>query len=218
MSNAQSAAEERAWRSAHGPIFLVLFGLVSLFPPSRQWPWLWLGPLTGYTILLAGVPQLRRTAYRPRIGELTRGTVIATLSSAVLSVVILVGYQVVLQPDVSASGAALPVDALGGWAICALLFPIHNASLEELIFRGILFDAIEAEWGCLVAVVGTAVFFGYGHLHGYPPGWTGACLAGVYALLLGFLRIQSAGLLLPILAHIVADATIFAVLTHANAF
>ena len=83
-----------------------------------------------------------------------------------------------------------------------------------MVFRGILFDAVESLWGRWIAAIATAFLFGYGHLHGYPPGVTGAILAGIFGLCEGWLRVFSGGLGLPILAHMVADATIFAIVAH----
>ena len=54
--------------------------------------------------------------------------------------------------------------------------------------------------------------FGLGHLNGYPPGWTGAVLSGVFGLALGVLRRYSGGLLAPVIAHVSADATIISIL------
>ena len=85
---------------------------------------------------------------------------------------------------------------------------------DKLDLRGIFFDAIESLWGRWTAVLATAVLFGYGHLHGYPPGPLGAILAGIFGLCLAWLRLFSGGLALPILAHIAADATIFAIVAH----
>jgi uncharacterized protein len=95
-----------------------------------------------------------------------------------------------------------------------ICFSIFNALLEELIFRGILFDSLESQWGPWGAAIGTAALFGYGHMHGYPPGISGALLAGIYGLCLAALRIHTDGPFLPVLAHITADATIFTLAAH----
>ena len=117
----------------------------------------------------------------------------------------------------SALGAALPVGALGGVAAAGIIFAVLNATLEEMVFRGVLFDAFSARWGLPAAVGGTAVLFGLAHLNGYPPGAVGACLAGVYGVALGLLRARVGGLALPVLAHVAADATIYGILVRAGA-
>jgi hypothetical protein len=42
-------------------------------------------------------------------------------------------------------------------------------------------------------------------------------LAGIYGLCLGWLRVFSGGLGLPVIAHIAADATIFTIIGRAGA-
>ena len=108
----------------------------------------------------------------------------------------------------------LPLQSLGGVLLAGATFAILNASLEEFVFRGVLFDALEAEWGTRFSLVTTSVLFALGHLRGYPPGFGGACLAGVFGLALGAMRVRTGGLALPILAHIGADGTIYAILTR----
>jgi hypothetical protein len=130
----------------------------------------------------------------------------------VVSCVTLVTFQRLFHPDVSALAAFLPASVLGGSVIAGIGFAVSNALFEELIFRGILFDAVESEWGGRIAVLGTGALFGFGHLHGYPPGYLGAGMAAVYGVSLGWLRVYSAGIGLPVIAHIGADVTIFALL------
>ncbi len=91
-------------------------------------------------------------------------------------------------------------------------FSIGNAVLEEVAFRGILFDALAGEWNAAVAVVVTALVFGFIHQAGYPPGSLGAVLAGLYGVALGVLRVWTGGLLVPMFCHVFADATIFGIL------
>ena len=104
---------------------------------------------------------------------------------------------------------ALPINALGGVLIMGFIFPIVNAISEELVFRVILFDAIEAQAGKWIAAIITSILFGYIHMKGYPPGNLGSVLAGVYGFSLACLRIFSKGIGLVIIAHIIADITIY---------
>jgi len=140
----------------------------------------------------------------------------AAATIAVGSSVMLVGFQVLMQPDLRSFANVLPISALGGVLTTGVLFSIFNALFEEVIFRGILFDAIDSQWGASFAVIATSLLFGYGHMHGYPPGPLGAVLAGIYGLCLGWLRLFSGGLGLPVLAHIAADATIFTVVARSG--
>lgn len=91
----------------------------------------------------------------------------------------------------------------------AFIFPVVNAISEELVFRVILFEAIDAQVGKWIAAILTSVLFGYIHMKGYPPGNLGSVLAGVYGFSLACLRIFSKGIGLVIIAHIIADITIY---------
>ena len=103
----------------------------------------------------------------------------------------------------------LPINALGGVLLMGIIFPIVNAISEELVFRVILFEAIDAQAGKWIAALVTSILFGYIHMKGYPPGNIGALLAGIYGFSLACLRIQSKGIGLVIIAHIIADITIY---------
>jgi CAAX protease family protein len=80
----------------------------------------------------------------------------------------------------------------------------------------VLFDSVAAQWGTVVAVVVSAVFFGYGHMQGYPPGPPGVMLAGLFGLVIGSLRAFTGGIGLPYLVHIAADTTIFILITRSG--
>ena len=125
-------------------------------------------------------------------------------------------FHITAQPDVRSYRDALPLRVLGGVVGAGVVFSIVNATLEELVFRGVLFDAVQSQWGAWGTLIGTAILFGLGHIHGYPPGLLGACLAAVFGFVLGALRLWTGGLLLPIVAHMGADATIYAILVHSG--
>jgi CAAX protease family protein len=217
MNYALEPSSDRSWRAAHGAIFLALMVLIALSPVHGRWPWFWLIPLAAYFTLTALLPPLRRTFVWPRAGRVSPIAWAATAALIVVTSVSLVVYETIAQPDVTFLGAALPAKALGGLLLAGVIFSLLNATLEELVFRGVLFDAIESEWGWRAAVSATAVLFGIGHMNGFPPGWIGASLAGIYGVFLGMLRVQTGGLLVPIIAHIAADATIYSLLVHAGA-
>jgi uncharacterized protein len=98
-------------------------------------------------------------------------------------------------------------------AVNGVVFSLVNPFLEEILFRGILLDALDSQLGSRWAVVCQALVFGIAHEHGMPPGYLGIIMASVYGCWLGLLRWQTRGLLAPYLAHVCADATIFALVT-----
>jgi membrane protease YdiL (CAAX protease family) len=112
----------------------------------------------------------------------------------------------------------IPAAAFGHLVLAGVCFSIVNGILEELVFRGVLWEALAKEWNVAMALGVTAALFGLGHLHGYPPGPLGAILAGLYGVALGLLRWLAGGLGLAVACHVIADATIFSLLASSGAF
>ncbi|MDR7380869.1 CPBP family intramembrane glutamic endopeptidase [Promicromonospora iranensis] len=94
----------------------------------------------------------------------------------------------------------------------ALAFSFVNAAAEECAYNGVAQRAFGRDMRGAVAVVLAAVMFGASHWYGFPSGWWGVFLAAGYGLVLSALRHVSHGLLLPWVAHVLADLTIVAVL------
>ncbi|HZJ14895.1 MAG TPA: CPBP family intramembrane glutamic endopeptidase [Chthoniobacteraceae bacterium] len=203
--------KETDFRAAHGALFAAFLILPAAMPMLRMWPLLWLVPLICYFAVIACVPALRRTFCWLRVGRVTVATMCPAIGLGVVSCAALIVFQLSFKPDLHAYRASLPFAALGGVIVAGLVFSLLNALLEELVFRGVLFDGIDSQWGPWVAVVATAIIFGCGHAHGYPPGRFGEVLAGLYGLTLGALRVWTGGLALPFVAHIFADVTIYCI-------
>src|SRR5262249_16711316 len=90
------------------------------------------------------------------------------------------------------------------------LFAMLNASFEEAIWRGAVFQSLEAAVGRgWLAWALQGIGFGLWHFRGFPSGWVGVGLATIFALMMGMLRMQGRGMLAPWVAHVFADATIF---------
>ena len=204
------------WKALHGFLFFALLIAATFVPLFRTWPLIWIAPLAGYFVLVALVRPLRATFAGWSFGRVSSKAIAATIVIAALSSVTLLLFQRWSHPDLRAYAAALPKLPGGEILIAGIVFALLNAFLEELIFRGVLFNAVESQVNTPMTVIITAALFGYGHMHGYPPGPLGAVLAGIYSLMLGWLRVFTGGLGLPVLAHIVADATIFAIVVQAG--
>jgi len=96
-------------------------------------------------------------------------------------------------------------------------FAAVNATVEEMVFRGVLLEGLEAVLGATTpAIILQAIPFGLFHVRGIPHGATGMALAAVYGVLLGFIRRQSQGLLAPIATHFFADIVIVSLLFMAS--
>ncbi len=118
------------------------------------------------------------------------------------------------QPDLTPFLEQQPEMPLALIPLAGLGFAILNAIMEESVFRGILMQSFESALGYgWVSVVGQAALFGAMH---YPPGafpnglW-GVGLTFVYGIVLGLIRQRSRGILAPVVAHVLADAVVFAI-------
>jgi membrane protease YdiL (CAAX protease family) len=203
-------------RVAHGVVFVLVFACVLLIPFLRKWPWVWLAPFVSYFLVVACVARLRRSVSWLRIGKISGASILATIVVMGLTVLALVLFRAATPPDVPSYSAALPFELLGGVILAGVIFTVVNATLEELVFRGILFDALQSQWGMWVTLMATSLLFSVGHLRGYPSGAVGACMAAVFGFAMGGLRLWTGGLALPIVAHMGADATIYTILVRSG--
>ncbi len=174
------------------------------------WPAYLLVPII--VAVAIGIPagfgrEFPAAASRGRLGR-SEWTLIGLI--AIVAAVALVSWAVVLQPDLHRQRAMLPQWPMFGLLAAGLGFSVVNAILEEFIWRGLLLRWFRTFASPAVAVVAQAASFGAAHYQGFPSGFVGAGLAGVYGILLGALALRAGGLLAPIIAHIAADAVIFA--------
>jgi uncharacterized protein len=152
------------WPAVHAAILLVAWVIIPLCLPTPQWPWYLLLPVAAYACIALLVSPLRRTAQWPSVGPVDRVRVIATAVLSVLTVSVLVAYQSLVHPEVTDLAAVIPVAAFGNLLLAGVCFSLGNAVLEELIFRGVLYEALASELDSGVAIGVTALCFGLGHL------------------------------------------------------
>lgn len=204
------------WQALHGGLLVALLVVPMLVRPLRHWPWYLVVPLGAYLLLVVLVAPLRRTVRWNRVGHL-RGTVLAaTAAISAITAAALLLYDATFRPDLGPLKQQLPLGLPLPVAVIGILFAPVNALLEEVIFRGVLQDALAARVGMTWAAIVQAVAFGVGHARGYPLGSVGMVLAAVYGVMLGALRHRAGGLLAPWLAHVCADATILWIVTTAG--
>ena len=208
-SNLGSTATQRAWPACLGALVLGSIGL-SMFVVPAIWPLSQLMMLAPAAIAATLVPRLRPLTGWTR-GEVRLGLVLLV---AVSSAAGLVAWTILAQPDLERAMAMVPEAPAAVLVLGAIGFAIVNATLEELVFRGVLQSSLAEATGSMpVAIVLAAAAFGLAHLHGVPNGWLGAAMAGTWALVLGWVRVRTRGLVTPILGHIVADLVIFALVS-----
>ncbi len=201
---------------------VLLFALTfasSIVPPPLGSPKLaFFGAFALYAAAVAFVPSLRASARAwLRVGATDRRAIATTLAISMLSVVALVLYDRLAQPDVSDLRTQLP--RLEGGQLLAFGFALAlvNAFAEEVAYRGVLQHALESELGAgtLALVLQGAAFAAPHYGHGFPRGPVGLVLTCIYGVALGLLRRWARGLAMPFAAHLVADLTIFAIVSGA---
>jgi uncharacterized protein len=197
----------------HFGVFFALFAAVFLAFPRIGWPWHFIVPFGLYALLVRVVPRLGATVPPWRLGKLHGTPLGFAVLVAVGSASVLLWFDDIYLPKVDDLAAGIPLTLLGSAGLASVVFAVVNAVCEELAFRWLAWEAVAEEWNRLAALLATAVLFGIAHLHGYPPGPLGAALATLYGLTLGILRWWTGGLGLAIACHVVADFTIFVILS-----
>jgi membrane protease YdiL (CAAX protease family) len=202
------------WRAAHGGLLLLLLPIPMLWPILAQWPWHILTPLLGYTAIVCLTSPLRRSVNWLRVGRLDGRALAVTAAIVLVSSAALVAYQILFHPDLHELSEHFPTSTRMTLILVGAFFAFFNALMEEVLFRGIVMDALESQLRPTTALLAQALAFGAAHYHGFPPGGVGVVLASIYGLMLGMLRTWAGGLAAPIIAHIFADATIFAIVAN----
>jgi membrane protease YdiL (CAAX protease family) len=97
---------------------------------------------------------------------------------------------------------------------------VLNAMAEEASSRGFWLNEfmLRGKLSFWHANLCQAISFGVWHYHGIPSGVTGVVLTAVYGFAMGLLHQYGNGLLLPVVAHSIADYFIFAVIARQGGF
>jgi membrane protease YdiL (CAAX protease family) len=147
-------------------------------------------------------------------GGLSRSTLRA-LAAGALGGVALVGLALVGLADVGGpAGASIQLGAaygprlgpgawLAAWFAPWAAITVLVATAEELVLRGVLFDAVDRAAGGTIAVVTTSLVFALIHVPLY--GWHVVPLDLGVGLILGGLRVLTGGVTAPASAHVIAD-------------
>jgi membrane protease YdiL (CAAX protease family) len=131
--------------------------------------------------------------YRP--SAIRAGSVIVGLAGAA----VLVGLAIGASRLAGVPLRVVPQTDFGWWAVITVVV----ASAEELILRGVLFDALTEAAGIGLAVAVTSVVFALIHVPLY--GWHVVPLDLGVGVFLAGLRLVSGSVAAPAIAHIVAD-------------
>lgn len=199
----------------HVSLFCLLWAALPFAMPAlSSWPQILLFPLVIYGLIVATIQSLRRSVWWVRVGNLNSKVVMLILLTIVISSAALVGWYILLKPDVRSHLALIPTLPVWLLPFAGLLFALLNAAMEEVIFRGIIMQALDSALGSgnPTVVIQAVSFSAFHYLAGFPNGVWGFAMVFVYGLMLGILRRYAQGMLAPWLAHVLADVTIFSVL------
>lgn len=196
-----------------GPsLFLLLcylFRLLTLPPLS----FLLIIPIVVYTMIVLSVGPIGRTTTWLAWGKVTPRLLIGSLAVVLVSSAALILWYRLLHPDITVFTQFIPPRPLYQLLIGGLGFALLNATVEEVIFRGIVWEGVAAlipvPW---IVLIIQAVFFGTAHFWGVPNGAVGAVLAFTYGIMLGIIRMHAEGLLMVTITHVFADIVIFIIL------
>jgi membrane protease YdiL (CAAX protease family) len=103
----------------------------------------------------------------------------------------------------------VPMFEGAGWLQIAVISALAGLG-EEMLFRGVIQEAISARFAPWLGLVSASILFGLAH----PISKAYAVLAGVMGLYLGLLAIVTGNLLVPIIAHGFYDFIALACLLH----
>jgi len=195
-------------------LFALLFMTYLPGPSLHTWPLKTLVPLLIYGLIVLVVPSLRRSTNWIKMGELDAKMMRLVIAIAILSAVALVGWVVLLKPDIQDHINNIPDLPLAAYPIAGIGFAVLNAAMEEAVFRGVVMEAVDSAIGpgSWSVVLHAAPFAAFHYQAGFPKGTSGFAMTFVYGIMLGALRRVSRGMLAPLLAHILADMTIFLIL------
>lgn len=112
-------------------------------------------------------------------------------------------YMSIVGPDANSAVGKIFGDyrASWSWAVVVFLIVVLVAPLcEEIVYRGLLWEAVDRRWGRWVALAVTTVVFALAHLE-----FTRLPLLLVVAIPVALARLHSGGLLASIVAHQVTN-------------
>ncbi|MDY7034016.1 MAG: CPBP family intramembrane glutamic endopeptidase [Thermodesulfobacteriota bacterium] len=205
----------RADYGIHIALFVFLFLLlVDLVPLFEIWPLSILVPLALYGIVVRIIPQLRHYVGWMHMGSINSKVIKLVIATVCASVLALIGWVILVNPDMEHHLAFISELPYWAYPFVGVGFAIFNASMEEIIFRGIFMEALDSALGsdyrsvCVQAIPFAALHY----LAGFPNGALGFIMVLIYGILLGAIRRKSRGMLAPLVAHVMADITIFAIL------
>ncbi len=152
-----------------GPSLFLLLCYLFRLAPLPPLSFLYIIPIAVYAAVVLIVPPIRRETGWLKWGAVTPRLIAGSLVVVVLSSAALILWYRIVQPDITAFTRFIPQWPLPLLLLGGLGFAILNGVVEEVIFRGIVWDGVAALVPApLVLLIVQALFFGAGALLGGP--------------------------------------------------
>lgn len=201
----------RSLRSLHAWLLLSFLIIPFVTAGIKNWPLYLFVPLGLYFLVVLLVPALRHTIPPLPRGRFDLNILGWILAAAIISIAFLAAWFMTFPFDASRTVAQMPKNiSLLVMALLLALAAILNSLFEEIVWRGIIYGAMRPAFGPTLTVILQALLFGIWHWHFMLPRWIGVILTGAYGLYFGILRHRARGLLAPIVAHILVDLSLAA--------
>ena len=212
-----AALYRRAWKIV--PCALLF---VYMFTTARYYPhWVWKIPAASFFVPLAlgaltclPFATLRSGFRWLRMGRLDQVTGFLVILTSLVSALALILWALWTDYLGVAMHMLAPLKEAPRWFSLLVLVPgfaLVNAAAEEAVYRGVILDALEETFGArsgLVLGLQASAFAAAHYQTGFPNGNIGYLMTFIYALMLGWLRRRTDGMLAPYVAHVTADAVI----------
>lgn len=149
-----------------------------------------------------------------RKGSLDQVTIFLIVLTSLISALALVLWALWTDYLGLASAMLGTVRSLPRWFLLLIGIPgfaVMNAFAEEIVYRGVIQDALALRFPSrpgLVLGLQASAFAAAHYTAGFPNGKIGYLMTFTYAGMLGYLRKRSDGMLAPYIAHVAADSVI----------
>jgi len=193
-----------------------LRGDADLITPLAQIPVIYAIPLQGlFNIALVGfiagwIRVVRRTSFKEYV-HLFRSRVFSTRSLVILGAVS--SISVLIISSFLPSTSQTPLEKLLTSTSAILIFAIFGVAvaplLEEIIFRGFVFQALWEIGGTPIAIVVTAALFALLHAGQLAGNWGSVVLIFLVGCLLSIVRQRSNSIIPSFIVHTSYNATLF---------
>jgi membrane protease YdiL (CAAX protease family) len=213
----------RSWKLLHCALLVSLMGISGILLPLLRLNYIilpFLLPFLLATIIILPFKQTRAALSWIKIGTLDRIAMLLVGVTGILSTAALLLWAYWSGNLEHVKQFAQSLSHYPQWLIYIFgvpLFAILNAFAEEVVYRGVLQEALIHIFSnaYVVLILQASAFAAAHYAFGFPNGAVGYGMVFVWALMLGYLRVRTRGMLAPYIAHLIADLTIgYYVLTY----